>query len=50
MKPLLIKGVPSLINDMKVVYKDSQKAAIIGEVLSRWKENLDRELVLEPAD
>ena len=36
MKQLLVKGVPSLINDMKIVYKDQQKAAIIGQVLTRW--------------
>lgn len=50
MKPLLVKGVPSLINDMKIVYKDQQKAAIIGQVLSRWNENMEKELVLNQED
>ena len=50
MKQLLVKGVPSLINDMKIVYKDQQKAAIIGQVLTRWNENMEKELVLNQED
>ena len=50
MKPLLVKGVPSLINDMKIVYKDQQKAAIIGQVLTRWNENMEKELVINQED
>ena len=33
MKPLLIKGVPSLINDIGAYYLDAGKAKVIGEVL-----------------
>jgi len=33
MKPLVIKGVPSLINELSDFYKDAGKAQAIGEVL-----------------
>jgi hypothetical protein len=33
-KPMIVKGVPSVINDLKSsIYKDSQKSKILGEVL-----------------
>jgi len=33
MKPLVIKGVPSLINDLSHFYNDAGKAQAINEVL-----------------
>jgi hypothetical protein len=36
MKPLVIKGVPSLINDLSEYYKDAGKAKAIGEVLEAF--------------
>jgi len=32
-RPLIIKGVPSTINDMRKLYQDADKAAAIGKVL-----------------
>jgi hypothetical protein len=35
MRPLIIKGVPSLINDLKkTVYMDKAKSDILGELIS----------------
>jgi len=33
MKPLLLKGVPSLINDLGDYYEDAGKIQVIGDIL-----------------
>lgn len=51
MKPQVVKGVPSLINEFKLMYRNSpDKAAIVGEVLHSFNDSMEKELTLEPND
>ena len=50
MRPMVIKGVPSLINDIKNLYTDSAKAKIIEEILLSMCSSMETEMVLDPAD
>lgn len=51
MKPQVIKGVPSMINDLKVFYKtDEEKAVIIGEMLSSFLSQMEKDMHLEEGD
>jgi hypothetical protein len=50
MRPLLIKGVLSLINGMKWVYKDAAKSTILGDVLNSMCQNMEKEMALSPED
>jgi N-alpha-acetyltransferase 15/16, NatA auxiliary subunit len=49
-RPLIIKGVPSLINDMKQLYKDSGKATILGELLSSMNTSMQESMKLDSKD
>ena len=46
MRPMLIKGVVSLINGMKWIYKDAAKSAILTEVLTSMCTNMEKEMAL----
>ena len=50
MKPLVVKGVPSLINDLSEYYKDSGKSSAIGQVLEGFQSQYDSGKVLGKAD
>ena len=51
LRPQVIKGVPSLINDIKVFYRtDSDKAAIIGELLQQMSDSMEKRMHLDAAD
>jgi N-alpha-acetyltransferase 15/16, NatA auxiliary subunit len=48
MRPLLIKGVPSVIQDLKEFYRDnSNKPDSIEQVLSQYRQTLDQENKLD---
>ena len=49
-RPLIIKGVPSTINDMRKLYQDADKAAAIGKVLQTMCDNMEKEMVLATDD
>lgn len=50
MKPLLIKGAPSVIQDLKEFYTDSEKIKSIEKLLMSYLENMEAERVLEKED
>jgi N-alpha-acetyltransferase 15/16, NatA auxiliary subunit len=50
MRPMLIKGVVSLINGMKWIYRDTTKSAILTEVLTSMCANMEKEMALFPED
>jgi tetratricopeptide (TPR) repeat protein len=51
MRPLVIKGVPSLINDLrKSIYCDAEKTKIIGEVLLQMNKCMESEMCLDERD
>jgi len=47
---MLIKGAPAVIQDLKELYSDRQKAYEIEKVLLGFRENMSRSSVLEPSD
>ena len=49
-RPLIVKGVPSVINDMKTLYKDQAKAKIIGDILLQMSENMEKDMVISKED
>jgi tetratricopeptide (TPR) repeat protein len=50
MRPLIIKGVVSLVNGMKWIYKDAAKSQIFGEVLTSMCQTMENEMALSPED
>ena len=47
-KPLVIKGVPSVVNDLKSFYKiNPQKASILGELLMEMCEEMDKDMCIQ---
>ena len=46
MRPLVIKGVPSLIRALRTLYKDEAKRDTIGKYLFQMCENMEQERVL----
>jgi N-alpha-acetyltransferase 15/16, NatA auxiliary subunit len=49
-RPMIIKGVPSTINDNCYMYKDPAKVKIIGEVIQGMCECMENEMCLDPSD
>lgn len=50
-RPLITKGVPSLINDLKkTVYGDKAKSDILGEMLTSMCTSMEKEMVLDSKD
>lgn len=49
-KPLLIKGAPSVIQDLKEFYSDSAKVEQIESLLMRMLVSMDESRVLHPED
>jgi tetratricopeptide (TPR) repeat protein len=49
-RPLIIKGVPSLINDLKKLYKDMDKTKILGEMLQKMCKSMETSRVLDSKD
>ena len=47
---MVIKGVPSLINDFKKLYLDEGKVKIIEEVLLSMCESMEKEMCLNAED
>ena len=50
MKPMVIKGVPSLINELASYYKDEGKAKVIGEILEGFQAQMTKEMTLSQDD
>ncbi len=49
-RPLLIKGVPSIMMDLREFYSDQAKVTIIGNYLSASVESMEREMTLREGD
>ena len=49
-KPLLIKGVPSLMQDLKEFYNEVDKVNRIGSLLDSYLESMEKEMTLSPDD
>jgi len=49
-RPLIIKGVPSLINDLKKLYQDPKKSEILGQILTSMCESMEKEMCLDSKD
>jgi hypothetical protein len=49
-RPLIIKGVMSLVNGMKWIYMDAEKSKIFGEILNSMCKNMEKEMALSPED
>jgi len=45
-RPLIIKGAPAFLTEMKESYKDSDKANTIGEVLNLHLKSMDEHFTL----
>jgi len=50
MKPLVIKGVPSLVNDLQALYEDEAKAKILGDLLHSMNDSMEEAMCLHPDD
>lgn len=50
MRPQVIKGVSSVVNELRSLYQDKEKAKILGEVLSSMSETMEQEMALSPED
>lgn len=47
LRPLIIKGVPSVINDLKSFYKtEPEKTKILGVVLENMSKNMSEKMTL----
>lgn len=49
-RPLVIKGVPSIIRTLRNLYKDSAKRDVIGKILHEWCANMESDRVLSKTD
>ena len=49
-RPQVIKGVSSLVNELRSLYSDSGKAKILGEILGSMCDSMEKEMVLNPED
>ena len=49
-KPLLIKGVPSMMQDLKEFYSDEDKVERIGTLLDGYLKSMEKEMTLNPDD
>lgn len=49
-RPQVIKGVSSLVNELRTLYQDSGKAKILGEVLGSMCDSMENEMSLSPED
>ena len=45
-RPLIIKGVPSVINDSSFMYKDEGKVNIIGEMIGGMCSSMENDMSL----
>lgn len=50
MRPMVIKGVPSIITELKSLYKDQGKVEIIENYLKSMLENMEKGMVLDPSE
>jgi hypothetical protein len=50
LRPLIIKGVPSVINDMRSLYSHSGKVEILGNLLLDYSKCMENEMVLSKDD
>ena len=49
-EPLLIKGVPSMMQDLKEFYSDEDKVERIGTLLDGYLKSMEKEMTLNPDD
>ena len=49
-KPLLIKGVPSMMQNLKEFYSDEDKVERIGTLLDGYLKSMEKEMTLNPDD
>jgi peptide alpha-N-acetyltransferase len=47
---MVIKGVPQIINELKEFYKDQEKIQAIEEILTSFKQNMDKNMKLQESD
>ena len=51
LRPQLIKGVPSVINDLKIFYKEEPaKAVVLGSILEEMNASMDDNMTLSKDD
>ena len=50
LRPLLIKGVPSVIQEIKEFYKNPSKVKLIEDQLLAYLASMDKEMTLSPGD
>ena len=49
-RPLLIKGVPSVMSDLKEFYHDEDKIERIAALFNNYRESMDKQRTLEETD
>lgn len=49
-RPMVIKGVPALMTELRTLYKDEAKVKVIGRLLTSMLESMEKEMVLDPKD
>ena len=49
-EPLLIKGVPSMMQDLKEFYSDEDKVERIGTLLDGYLKSMEEDMTLNPDD
>jgi len=47
---LLVKGAPSVMQDLREFYEDVAKVAIIESLLLGWLANMDKQMTFEDDD
>jgi hypothetical protein len=51
MQPLIVKGVPSLINDLrKTIYTDKDKTQAVGDILQGMIAQMEKDMTLSAED
>jgi hypothetical protein len=51
LRPQIIKGVPSVINELKIFYREEkEKAAVLGAVLEEMSASMEADMCLSPDD
>ena len=50
MRPLILKGAPSLVNDLQALYENKDKAQILGDVFHSMNQSMEETMCLHPDD
>lgn len=50
-RPLVIKGVPSMVNDLRrIIYRDEAKTKILGDLLQSMSDQMEKSMTLKEGD